>query len=83
MSRPTPEEWWNGMSEADRAAFMDQVAVGRRVSFDLWMKMGSTEVLAANHGYGDHPWEYYLPGDHLRYVLERAEERAGGQSEGG
>ena len=67
------------MTEADRAAFMDQVAVGRRVSLDLWMKMRTAGVLAAPNGYGNHPWEYYLLGDHLRYALARAAERATGQ----
>jgi hypothetical protein len=78
MPRPTPQLWWNAMSNADRAAFMDQVAVGRRVSLDLWMKMRSAEVLAAPNGYANHPWEYYLPGDHLRFVLARAADRATG-----
>jgi hypothetical protein len=77
MPRLTPEDWWATLSEADRAAFMDQVAVGRRVSLDLWMKMRTTGVLAAPNGYGNHPWEYYLVGDHLRYVLARAAERTG------
>jgi hypothetical protein len=80
MSRPTPEEWWTGLREADRNAFMDQVAVGRRVSLDLWMKLRSAGVLAAPNGYANHPWEYYLPADHLRYVLARAVERNGDES---
>ena len=64
------------MKEADRATFMDQVAVGRRVSLDLWIKMRSAGVLAAPNGYGNHPWEHYLLADHLRYVLARAAERS-------
>jgi hypothetical protein len=50
MPCPTRESWWNGLSATDRAAFTDQVAVGRRVSLDLWMKPRSAEVLAASNG---------------------------------
>jgi hypothetical protein len=75
MARPTPEEWWDSMNDADRAAFMDQVAVHRRVSLDLWLKMRAARVLAVGGGYANHAWEYYLPGPHLRHVLARAAER--------
>jgi hypothetical protein len=75
MARPSPEDWWLGMNGADRAAFMDQVAMGRRVSLDLWIKMRSAGVLVGSGGYANHPWEFYLPGDHLRFVLARAAER--------
>jgi hypothetical protein len=68
------------LREADRNAFMDQVAVGRRVSLDLWIKLRSAGVLAAPNGYGNHPWECCVPRDHLRYVLARAVERNGDES---
>jgi hypothetical protein len=76
MPRATPEQWWSGMNESDRTAFMDQAATGRRVSLELWMKMRSAGILAAPNGYGNHPWEYYLPATYLQYVFARASERA-------
>jgi hypothetical protein len=76
MPRPSPEKWWNGMNDSDRSAFMDQVAMGRRVSLELWMKLRGAGVLPAPNRYGNHPWEYYLPAPYLRYVLARASERA-------
>jgi hypothetical protein len=75
MTRPTPEEWWNGMSRADQSELMDEVAPDSRVSLDLWMKLRHAGVLSAGGGYGEHGWEYYLPESHLRYVLARAAER--------
>jgi hypothetical protein len=81
MIRPTPEQWWSDMSGADRARFMDEVAPGARVSLDLWMKLRGVGIIAAGSGYGDHGWEYYLPAEHLSYVLSRAAERGSGDAD--
>lgn len=75
MTRPTPEQWWNEMSGADRVQFMNEVVPEVRVSLDMWMKLRRAGIIAAGSGYGDHNWEYYLPGPHLRFVLSQAAER--------
>jgi hypothetical protein len=75
MAGPTPQQWWDSLDEADRGAFMDQVATRRRASFDLWMKLRDAEVLAHAGDYAGEPLEILLPGPFLRYVFARAAER--------
>jgi hypothetical protein len=77
MTRPTPEQWWNDMSGADRAQFIQEVIPDSRVSLDLWMKLRRDGIISAGTGYGAHNWEYYLPASHLRYVLSRAADTSG------
>jgi hypothetical protein len=76
MTQPTPQQWWDAMSGADRTQFMEAVAPDSHVSLDLWMKLRRDGLLPTGRGYGDHDWEYYLPAAHLRYVLSRAAERS-------
>jgi hypothetical protein len=76
MTRPTPEQWWDGMSCSDRAQFMEEVVRAGRVSLDLWIKLRRDRIIPTGTGYGDHDWDYYLPAAHLRYVLSRAAERS-------
>jgi hypothetical protein len=54
---------------------MDELVPDGRVSLDMWMKLRRARIISAGHGYGDHNWDYYLPGSHLRYVLSKAAER--------
>jgi hypothetical protein len=75
MTRPTPEQWWNDMSGADRAQFIQEVVPDGRVSLEMWMKLRRDGIVSAGGGYRDHEWEYYLPASHLRYVLSQAAER--------
>ena len=77
MTRPTPEQWWDAMSGADRAQFMEEVVRDGRVSLDLWIKLRRDRIIPTGTGYGDHDWGYYLPAAHLSYVLSRAAERSG------
>ena len=63
------------MSGADRAQFMREVVPDGRVSLDMWMKLRRDGILPGGGGYREHNWEYYLPADHLSYVLSRAAER--------
>jgi hypothetical protein len=72
MTRPTPEQWWNDMSGADRAQFLQEVAPGARVSLEMWMKLRRDRMISAGGGYSAHSWEYYLPAPHLTYVLSQA-----------
>jgi hypothetical protein len=77
MTRPTPEQWWDAMSGADRSQFLEEVVQDGRVSLDLWMKLRRDRIIPTGTGYGDHDWGYYLPAAHLRYLLSRAAERRG------
>jgi hypothetical protein len=77
MTRPTPEQWWDAMSGADQAQFMEAVVLNGRVSLDLWMKLRRDRIIPTGTGYGDHDWGYYLPSAHLTYVLSRAAEKSG------
>jgi hypothetical protein len=73
--RPSPEQWWSGMSRADQAEFMNEVTTGGPISLDMWMKLRGGGVVSPGSGYVEHEWEYYLPASHLGYVLARAAER--------
>jgi hypothetical protein len=76
MAEPTPEQWWAGLDEVDRAAYIHASRTGL-MGFQLWLKLADAGVLAWPRAVEDPPWEYRMPGPYLQYVRARAAELNG------
>jgi hypothetical protein len=81
VPQPTPAEWWAGLDEAVRVAYMAASKRGA-TGFDRWDALH----VAGSHAPADHlmghPWEYQLPSPYLEYARARATEREHGDLHG-
>ena len=71
--QPTPAEWWDGLDEADRIAYMAASKRGA-VGFTLWDALHKAGIPAAPAYLDGHPWEYALPSPYLEYARAKAVE---------
>lgn len=72
MKQPTPEEWWNTLSDEDRKAFT--VAAGQAfLSPELAAKLTHAGVLYAMGGF-NHEMNIVFPGPYRDYAEEHGDE---------
>ena len=50
MTRPTPDQWSDGMSGHERAQFMHEVVPLGQVSLEMWMKVRRDGLVSAGTG---------------------------------
>jgi hypothetical protein len=72
-SHTTAEQWWNRLSEAERAAFLVAAKSGE-LTEETWANLNGAGVPTWTWEYGADPEQYVWPLSHLRYVLDKATE---------
>jgi len=72
---PKPEEWWAGLDEAGREAFMEASLRPYPMDHDLAVELRRAGAVVVYVAWEDQDWQAVFPRQYLRFVVERRDEQ--------